>query len=222
MKSKQPPIRRIINGVEDGDVPLPHDWHRFIGSEANKADLIKFLSEYLIDCEYPVGRELVIGGGFESILTTRSNARGILADLACDHEEADTRLIAHGCQAMRSGYKRMIVECSDTDVLLLLIFHFGSEDVWMRAGTRADRKYYNVSQIAGRLPTQVRRNILGFHSFTGCDVTSSFTGFGKTKCWKIFLEHPETLAGIGRELGVEEPSILFVSFTSNSFVSFTD
>ena len=69
----------------------------------------------------------------------------------------------------------------------------------MIAGTAKQRKCYPVHTIAKRLPASIIENILGFHAFTGCDTTSSFTGFGKRKCWKVFEEFPNLIHGVGRD-----------------------
>ena len=42
-------------------------------------------------------------------------------------------------------------------------------------------------------------NLLSFHALTGCDTTSSFSGHGKKKCWKIFQNQPLLVNGIGRD-----------------------
>jgi hypothetical protein len=51
---------------------------------------------------------------------------------------------------------------------------------------------------------RVIQNILGLHAFAGCDTTSSFSGYGKKKCWKVFEEHPHLPYGIGRDCFVQD------------------
>ena len=96
----------------------------------NKADLAIFLSEYITaaPCGVPEGCELVVGGGFADPSRTISTRRGLVAGLNCDHEEADTRFIAHAFGACQSEYSRLIVLCKDTDVLLLLFSFFGGSN----------------------------------------------------------------------------------------------
>ena len=53
--------------------------------------------------------------------------------------------------------------------------------------------------IYKNLPQDVHKNILGFHALTGSDTTSSFAGFGKKSCWKMFIQHPLFLDGVGRD-----------------------
>jgi len=46
-----------------------------------------------------------------------STNRGPILQLAANHKEADTRLILHVLEAVKSVYKRIVVKCRDTDVL---------------------------------------------------------------------------------------------------------
>ena len=50
-----------------------------------------------------------------------------------------------------------------------------------------------------RMYRPLHKNILGFHALTGSDTTSSFAGFGKKSCWKMFFRHPLLLDGVGRD-----------------------
>jgi len=197
------PIRKIIS---DGKVPLPQVWAQFVSLGENKADLASFLSDDLMSrhAEVPDGCELIVGGGFASLEKASSARRGILNSLSCDHEEADTRIILHGLEAIKSGYERLIVHCRDTDVFLLLLYFFQQSLVWMIGGTSRDRRCYPVHEVSQKLSQPVRDNLLGFHALTGSDTTSSFTGYGKKSCWKVFVEYPHLLHGIGRDGSLTE------------------
>lgn len=192
-------IRRIISD----DVPLPEVWSQFISLDDNKADIARFLSHRLIahGTRIQEQTEIITGGGFEDIQTTQSSKDGIVPQLQGDHEEADTRMIVHAVDAIAKGFKRVLVHSRDTDVLLMMI-HFlcdVSADVWMVSGTARQQKNYPISKIALQLPKEVVANILGYHSLTGCDTTSAFSGRGKRSSWKIYMQHPELLQGVGRD-----------------------
>ena len=122
--------------------------------------------------------DLVTGGGFTNATEARSTKRSKIS-LHANHEEADTRLILHSCEAVKEGYQRVLVHSRDTDVFLLLV-HFFSDaaEVWMISGTAKKRKCYPVHAVSQRLTPAVRDNLLSFHALTGCDSTSSFTGHG--------------------------------------------
>jgi hypothetical protein len=186
------PIRRLIN---DGETPLPQVWDQFVCLDENKAELASFLTRRLIaQREYlqQFGWEIVCSGGEEK---ARSSEHGVLEELTSDQEEADTRIILHTQHAKEFGFNRFIVICKDTDVLLLLLFHFRDVEIWMLAGKKA----YPVHSIASKLQANVLDSLLGFHAFTGSDTTSSLKGYGKKTCWKIFQIQPNLLAGVGRD-----------------------
>ena len=194
--------RHIRKNIDRGDLALPQVWGNFISLPENKADLANFLSEYMIQHgqELLPNCELVTSGGFKE--PTSSTSMENLTHLTCNHEEADTRIILHACDAVSKSFNRLLVRCRDTDVLLLLVHFVGTiKDVetWMIAGTAKQRKCYPVHTMTERLPAPIIDNIVGFHALTGCVTTSSFTGFGKRKCWKVFEEFPYLIQKLGRD-----------------------
>ena len=206
--SKKKPIRKIIG---DDDTPLPQVWLNFINHEDNKADLARFLqSERLIEHRsfLPPNCEVVTGGGFlDETLAKSFTSIEAIPQLAGNPEEADTHLILHAQDAVeRSQYKKLIFICRDTDVLLLLMYIFGKQDleVWMVSGTKKKMKCYPIHTMTNNLPEELLSNIIGFHALTGCDTVSSFSGLGKKTCWKVFSKYQNLLNGVGRDGGLED------------------
>ena len=74
----------------------------------NKADLARFLTEIIVTkgTDLPQQCELVTGGGFSCATHGRSTRRSEVK-LQGSHEEADTRLVLHSCEAVNHGYKRV-------------------------------------------------------------------------------------------------------------------
>lgn len=173
------------------------------------ADLARLLSEYLI-ChgrEFFNQYELVTNGGFRDSTKACSTHRCNVLNLSYNHEEADTCLTFHAQEAVSNNYNRLLVLCKDRDVFLLLIHFLGQNqkvETWMLGGTARQRKCYPVHIITNKLSQEIIQNILQFHALTGSDTTSSFTGFGKKKCWKVFEQYPLLLYGIGRDGPVED------------------
>ena len=118
-----------------------------------------------------------------------------------NHEEADTRLILHLCEAVDELYERVLVISGDTDVLLLLVHFMPTKpvEVWMISATAKRRKCDSVHEASQGLKRSVKTNLLSFHALTGCDTTSAFHGYGKKSCWKTFLNQPLLVTGIGRD-----------------------
>ena len=86
-----------------------------------------------------------------------------------NHEEADIRLILHSCEAASEGYERLVLRCSDTDVLLLLFYFMPTRvaEVWMVSGTSTQEKCYPVHTPSNQFSQSVRENLLSFHALTG-------------------------------------------------------
>ena len=130
--SARRPIRRII---ESGDVPLSTNWKQFIDLPENKADLARFLSEQRMQNADTLEAEIVTAGGFSETVGAASTNERDISCLKAAHEEADTRLILHALDASRQNYKRTIVVCRDTDVLVLLL-HFQNKlttEIWFQS-----------------------------------------------------------------------------------------
>ena len=106
--------------------------------------------------------------------------RGNISAIAGNHEEADTRLILHAQDGVeRSQYKRLIFICRDTNVLLLLMFNFGKQDLevwWLVEQTRKWNVTLYIPWSTQNLPEELLLNIIGFHALTGRDTVSSFSG----------------------------------------------
>ena len=102
--------------------------------DENKSDIANLLSALIMQKgeDLPERWELVTGGGFSSPADTRSTRRQIV-HLHGNHEEADTRLILHSCEAASEGYERLVLRCSDTDVLLVIFYFIPTRvaEVWM-------------------------------------------------------------------------------------------
>ena len=125
---------------------------------------------------------LVIEGGLGDHQSAKSSVRGDLPDLKANHEESETHLILHTCDAVTKNYNRVLVECKDTDVLLLLLHFLGDKDgiqVWIISSTKQLGKCYHDHLPAQQQPQVIKDNMLRFHSLCGCDSTSLFSGSGK-------------------------------------------
>lgn len=172
----------------------------FLSLSAKKADLAAFLSGILVETaekDLPPEFELVVAGGFEDILGVWSSLGRNIDALKSTQEEADTRLILHAEDACRKGYERVVLQCRDTDVLVLAVGfrEWLPREIWMYNGAKAKRPYVPVHKM--NLPDEVVKSIIAFHAMTGCDTVSQFAGRGKKTAWKAFREEPETLSLLG-------------------------
>ena len=104
-----------------------------------------------------------------------------------DHEKADTLLTLHCFDiARRDPFTTCTVYSPDTDVFLLLIHFYSSlpQSLLFHPGKgKVARKIDIGSSYEGIGPGHAQA-LLGFHVFTGCDQTGSFSKKSKTFWWK--------------------------------------
>ena len=121
-----------------------------------------------------------------------------VADLACHHQEADTRIIWH-IQHTSHGSdqaKNILVRANETDVLVLLIYHqthFLNSQVWLDCGVSSNnsRRTINVTCITEDHGHDLVEALSGYHAFTGSDFTAAFARLGKVKPFKIIKKNNE-------------------------------
>ena len=93
--------------------------------------------------------------------------------LYSNHEEADSRMIFH--LKSLSGRNNIVVRTNDTDVLVIILSNMdklnASSQIWLEVG---------VSSLYTHLGSPLCASLAGFHAFTGCDYTASFSRRGKS------------------------------------------
>ena len=119
----------------------------------------------------------------------------------CNVEEADARLIQHGINLSKQGYKNILIHTVDSDLLLLSIactnkiIENGTEFIKVNLGTRLDAKIYDVIQLRDMTGHHRSLALPFFYAFTGCETTSSFYRYRKCKFWDTWMrEDPEVIS----------------------------
>ena len=138
------------------------------------------------------GKTLVISYGSDGQLVGVLVKDGRSLEVRClasKQHEADGCLLLHASHAAATCGQ--VVVCSpDTDVLVLSV-HFCllvGVQLWFKTGTGAKTRYIQVNDLVQKLGHPVVSGIVAFHSLTGSDTTSGFTGRGRGKgeAWKVF------------------------------------
>ena len=103
----------------------------FIGNPKNKGNLHYCITKSICNSfkEIPEGMTVTLGGTGESSADTiaiRHSGIEMLPELGCaNHEEADTRLVAHMIYNCRMFHRsRKVVHANDTDIILLCMYHY--------------------------------------------------------------------------------------------------
>ena len=182
-------LRRKVAGKNK----LPGKWADFLRDPTNKQELFAFLSNKIANMDCPEGKEIIVTSGVTAI--HRGNTRSMQP---CNHEEADTRLIIHLEDALLNNCSNCSVRTVDTDVVVILIgkFHYlitlcQDVNIWVAFGTGKNFAYYHINAICEDLGKERSVALPVFHSFTGCDTTSTFYGKGKKSAWEAWNCYPD-------------------------------
>lgn len=155
-----------INFDENSKFPTAFS-QDFLKNSENKEKLNKFLAQKFIKLHEHKSQIFVVT--FEdTILSNRIDYMNDTTINNCTAEEADPRL------------KNIMVKTVDTDVLILAIAYCGKlishsiDTFFVEFGSGSHTKYFNVVELFQFLGELRSTALPFFHSFSGCDTTSSF------------------------------------------------
>ena len=122
------------------------------------------------------------------------------------HEEADTLLILHALTIDKDA--EVTIESPDTDIFLLLIHNCHELPPATRfiTGKGKFRRSIAVKPVHDKLGEKRASALLGFHAFTGSDMTGRFAGRSKDWCFKVFLTCDSKIWEALESLGQADPS----------------
>ena len=132
-----------------------------------------------------------------------------MEELESDHKEADTRMLLHAKHSADPG-TTIVIQSTDTDVLVLSVTHKSSKELWFRTGVKDQLRFVPVHNIVQKLDSSVVQALPAFRTITGCDSVSSTSGIGKTKAWKAMIrsqEHQESLSCLGVDVDISDETI---------------
>lgn len=182
-------MRREVGGKNK----LPSNWIDFLRNSTNKEQLFSFLSHKLESVECMEGKHILTTIG-TSVGSTGTNYHM----QACNHEEADTRIVIHLQDALDNGATTCLVCTVDTDVIVIIAGQFydllqqhPSADIWLTFGTGKKFRYFHMNTMCKVLGMEKSVALPVFHYFTGCDTTSAFFGKGKKSAWEAWKSFPE-------------------------------
>ena len=129
-------------------------------------------------------------------------------ELECSHEEADTRILLHAQHAAEGGHGTVIIRSPDTDVAIIACGLAGqiSARLILQTGTAQRMRYLDLTAIRAHLGNNVATSLIGMHSMTGCDSTSTISGRGKRAAFEL-LKTPRfqnTMSLLGNSFDVSE------------------
>ena len=111
-------------------------------------------------------------------------------ELSSNHEEEDTKVIPHCYHSMQEDPSSKVALRSpsgNTDILVLATALLDYNRVYLDYGKGKLRKGFWLNQVV--IEDQLKRTLIGFHSFTGNDYVSSFFNKGKQMCQKALKKN---------------------------------
>ena len=163
-------------------------------------------------CTY--GREVYFVNGADCFLLQSADglvtSKTLAQDLCSNQEEADTRIILHVLHILKQepSVDSITVRCSDTDVLVLLMYYCidVSVPVYFDTGHGNHRRLISINEAIAFHGVELCKALPGLHAFTGSDTTSAMISKGKIRTLKKLLKHLKyllTFQNYGKE---ERPS----------------
>ena len=179
---------------------------KFLKGVGNKASLANYISLYILEhaTEYIPNEKsiIILAGGFsEAMLVKEATPSGVssIERLYSNQEEADTRMILYASILSRD-HERIIIQCDDTDVLVLLVYYFSrghlTDHVYMYAGHSGKERYIPVNRIANELGQTVCECLPAANALTGCDTTCSMNRIGMKTAYSKQLKKVDTLSNL--------------------------
>ncbi len=179
-------------------------WQKFLSLSSNKSDLALFVGDYVAEHApshiklQDISKMIIISEAYEDGQITKYidfNGSHVSERECVSHEEADTCMIFHACQAdkklrERGQVGRVIIKSPDTDVLVLAIHYFAQlknvEELWFETGrvtrTTDQHRYIAVHEICKAYRPWLPQILPAVHAITGCDSASFFFKLAKGLC----------------------------------------
>ena len=112
----------------------------------------------------------------------------------CSHEEADIRLFLHVSDAVKKGYRKLLLRTVDTDVVVVAMVALNRtkpDELWVAFGTGGHFRFIPIHEVAAAVGPRKSTTLPLFHSLIGCDTVSSFAGIGKKTAWAAWNVYPD-------------------------------
>ena len=180
-------VRRIV-------VPsaaIPKNWKDLLRVDDNKTQLFSLLSHQVTILQRE-GKSVYATDGHDVLCSMiQIDLTGLVP---CSHEEPDTRLFLHVADAVKKGYRNLLVRTVDTDVVVVAMATLNRtkpDELWVAFGTGGHFRFIPIHKVAAAVGPRKSATLPLFHALTGCDTVSSFAGIGKKTAWAAWNVYPE-------------------------------
>ena len=158
----------------------------FLSDIRTKEELTTYLAEKVLQYSKSPNtnlQKIMVTSG----TATRGNVDVPETLITHSQEEADTLIILHALNVVQDA--KLIVSSPDTDIFLLLLNMYPRLPVSTSflTGRGSAKRLINLQPIFHSLGPLRSTALLGFHAFTGSDVSGKFAGRTKDSAFKIFM-----------------------------------
>ena len=168
-------VRRVH--IYNKDQTIPKQWKKYLSCGDNKESLAVFLCGHWSTYQSAQMKNL------ESFYVTSADKCYLLspglsqsdtfqrmevAELRCDHEEADTKLLLHSRHAAEV-HAEIIIKSPDTDVFVLCTAMQKTigKKLYLMTGNGNKFRVIDVAAVSDALGKELCASLLGFHAFSG-------------------------------------------------------
>ena len=126
----------------------------------------------------------------------------------CSHEEADTCLFLHVADAVKKGYRKLLVRTVDTDVVVVAIATLNRTkpgEFWVAFGTGGHFRFIPIHEVAAAVGPRKSATVYLLHPLIGCDTVSSFAGIVKKNAWAAWNVYPEVTEAFEELMHMADP-----------------
>ena len=189
-----------VTKIYGEDQKVPHQWKKFLSCSDNKVALQNFLFEAWSKRPAKSLHKVTVFAAHGCHCHSLKDVAGEMvveniADLECNHEEADTRLFLHAKYAAlyqtssNTTTAHVIVKSPDTDVFVIGVCKANriGTTLLLHTGRGNNKRVLNLTNVHNYLGAEVSDALIGLHCFTGCDSVSAFYGKGKSKAIKLMM-----------------------------------
>ncbi|VVC93252.1 unnamed protein product [Leptidea sinapis] len=176
----------------------PNDFLKSLKNFRFKEVFVKFLASHWVDDSFaPILGNKKIYQCFSYCSVGNFVVKPEETELACKHEEADTRIVFHISKVPENS--KILVKASDTDVLIILLGNmhkFPNLHIWLANNSSSKSKnkvevYINCTELSKKLGATLCLALPAFHAYTGCDYTAAFLNKEKLRPLNLLIKNPE-------------------------------
>ena len=186
------------------DMKITSDFDDFLRNGDNKRMLLDLIEQSLVEGREKLGPRKIFFSNVEHCRFIYTSQTHLIPELASDHEEAETKIVAlvHAAQISPGQSVMIRFPSGDVDILVLFLLHSATlVDIHRLVdnGTGKNRKIIDMSTTG--LSVLECQALAGIHAFSGNDYISSFFRKGKKCFWKKVRSNQqflETFANLGR------------------------